>query len=338
MSKRPSIDLNEIRARLNGARGQEYWRSLDEVAQTPEFEEMLHREFPNAASEWDATFSRRDFMRIAAASIALAGATACTKQPAKEILPYIRQPEALVPGKPMYYATAMPLDGYGTGVIVKNREGHPVKVDGNEDHPAVARGSSIWMQASILDLYDPDRSQSITHFGEISDWGLFIGDLNELVREHEGDGGTGLRFLSETITSPTLVGQLDYLLKKFPKARVYQYDPVCRDNVHEGSKLAFGEYVEPHYKFENAAVIVSLESDFLYTHPERLRHTLGYTNGRRLATGKQQMNRLYVAESTPSVTGTMAEHRLPIESNRIEDLAFEIAQAVASDSELLKDT
>src|SRR5439155_22139483 len=122
---------------------------------------------------------------------------------------------------------------------------------------------SIWMQASILDLYDPDRSQSITHFGEISDWGLFVGDLNELVREHERDGGAGLRFLSETITSPTLVGQLEPLLKKFPKARVYQYDPVCRDNVREGSKLAFGEYVEPHYKFENAAVILSLDSDFL---------------------------------------------------------------------------
>ncbi|MDB6057204.1 MAG: molybdopterin oxidoreductase, iron-sulfur binding subunit, partial [Verrucomicrobiales bacterium] len=338
MSKRTSISLAEVRAKLNGARGQDYWRSLDEVAQTPEFEEMLHREFPNAASEWDSTFSRRDFLRLAAASIALAGVAGCTKQRPKAILPYVHQPEALVPGKPMFYATAMSLDGYGTGVIVKNREGHPVKVDGNPEHPAVKRGSSIWMQASILDLYDPDRSQSITHFGEISDWGLFLGDLNELVREHEHDGGAGLRFVSETITSPTLVGQLEALLKKFPKARVYQFDPVCRDNVREGAKLAFGEYLEAHYRFEIASIVVSLESDFLYTHPERLRHTLEYTNGRRLAEGKREMNRLYVAESTPSVTGTMAEHRLPIASGKIHELAFEIARALEGNTESAKET
>jgi len=338
MSKPTPMKLADVRAKLNGARGQEYWRSLDEVAQTPEFEEMLHREFPNSASEWDSTYSRRDFLRLAAASIALAGATACTKQPAKEILPYIHQPESLVPGKPMYYATAMSLDGYGTGVIVKSREGRPLKIDGNADHPAGTRGSSIWMQASILDLYDPDRSQSITHFGEISDWGLFIGDLNKLVREHERDGGDGLCFLSETITSPTLSGQLEALLKQFPKARVYQFDPVCRDNVREGAKLAFGEYVEPRYRFDNAAVIVSLESDFLYTHPERLLHTRDYTNGRRLTGSARHMNRLYVAESTPTVTGTMAEHRLPIESSKVEALAFEIANTVEDDSGLSNET
>jgi molybdopterin-containing oxidoreductase family iron-sulfur binding subunit len=194
------------------------------------------------------------------------------------------------------------------------------------------------MQASILDLYDPDRSQSIIHFGEISDWGLFIGDLNALVREHERDGGAGLRFLSETITSPTLISQLDALLKKFPKARVYQFDPVCRDNVREGAKLAFNEYVEPHYRFDDAAVIVSLESDFLYTHPDRLRHTFGFSNRRRLSEGHRKINRLYVAESTPSITGTMAEHRLPIESSKVEALAFEIANGVENNSESTNET
>jgi MoCo/4Fe-4S cofactor protein with predicted Tat translocation signal len=327
MKPNSPIDLPAIRAKLNGARGQEYWRSLDEVAQTPEFEEMLHREFPNAASEWDNTFSRRNFLRLAAASIALAGATACTKQPAHEILPYVHQPERLVPGKPLYFATSMPLDGFATGVIAKSREGHPIKVDGNAEHPAVGRGSSVWLQASILDLYDPDRSQSLTHYGEISDWGMFIGDLNEVVREHEKDGGAGLRFLTETVTSPTLIGQLEGLLKKFPKARVHQFDAVCRDNVHAGAKLAFGEIVETQYDFEKAAVILSLESDFLYTHPERLRYTLGFTNGRRVATGKAQMNRLYVAESTPSVTGTMSDNRLPIASSKIAQLALSIAAA-----------
>ena len=305
---------------------------MEEVAQTPEFEEMLHREFPSAASEWDSTFSRRSFLRLAAASIALAGATACTKQRAHEILPYVHQPENLVPGKPLYYATSMVMDGYATGVLAKSREGHPIKVDGNPEHPASARGSSVWMQASILDLYDPDRSQSITHFGEPSDWGMFIGDLNAIAREHEADGGEGLRFLAETVTSPTLIGLFDSLLKQFPKARVHHFDAVCRDNVREGARLAFGKIVETHYKFDKAAVIVSLESDFLYTHPERLRYTFDFTNGRRVANGKMQMNRLYVAESTPSISGTMADHRLPIESSKIEELAFAMMRGLQGES------
>jgi MoCo/4Fe-4S cofactor protein with predicted Tat translocation signal len=325
---RGCVDLAEVRAKLRGARGQEYWKSLEEVAATPEFEEMLHREFPVGASEWDSSLSRRDFFRLAAASVALAGATACTKQPVHEILPYVKQPEEIVLGKPLYYATTMVMNGYGLGVVAKSREGHPIKIDGNAEHPAVLGGSDIWMQASILDLYDPDRSQSVTQLGEITDWSLFISALNDIVVEHQADQGAGLRFLSEPITSPTLSGQIDELLKRFPKARLHQYDPIGRDNAWQGAKLAFGEIVEPHYDFEKAKVILSLESDFLYTHPDRLRYTRQYTNARRVATGQRDMNRLYVIESTPTVTGSMAEHRLRLESSRIEQIAEEIARAI----------
>src|SRR5690242_9568721 len=194
------LDLAAIRARLAGQRGQHYWRSLEELAETPEFRQMMQREFPPGASEWWDGLSRRNFLKMAAATLALSGLTACTKQPTREIYPYVKQPAELVLGEPLYYATSMVLGGFATGVLAKSREGHPIKVDGNPDHPASLGGSSIWMQASLLDLYDPDRSQTVTHRGEISTWALFLSDLNDLLREQQTKKGAGLRFLTETVT------------------------------------------------------------------------------------------------------------------------------------------
>src|SRR3954451_10396404 len=189
------LNLESIRAKLDGVSGQYYWRSLEEVAETKEFQALMHREFPAGAAEWWDGLSRRNFMKMAAASLALAGLSACTKQPSQAILPYVKQPEMLVPGRPLFYATAMLLGGFANGTLVKSREGHPVKVDGNPDHPATLGRSNVWIQASILDLYDPDRSRTVTHEGEISTWDLFISDLNEAVREQRGKQESTLRFL-----------------------------------------------------------------------------------------------------------------------------------------------
>jgi molybdopterin-containing oxidoreductase family iron-sulfur binding subunit len=322
----PPLDLAGIRARLDRERGQQYWRSLEEVAQTREFDQLLRREFPAGASEWWDGLSRRNFLKMAAATLALAGMNACTKQPTQEIYPYVKQPNGLVLGEPLYFATSMLLGGFATGVLAKSREGHPIKIDGNPDHPASLGGSSVWMQASILDLYDPDRSQSVTHNGEISTWALFLTDLNDLVAEQEAKGGAGLCFLTETVTSPTLVAQSEELNQRFPRARWHQYDPVMRDHVRDGAVLAFGRFVETHYRFDQAAAILSLEADFLFTHPQRLLYTRQFIDGRRVSTGKREMSRLYLAESTPTVTGTMADHRLAVESGAVEDLARAIGQ------------
>jgi len=326
------MNLAAIRAKLNGANGQEYWRSLDELADMPEFREMLHREFPDGASEWDGELNRRSFLKMAAASLALAGLTACTKQPPHDILPYVNQPEELVLGQPLYYATSMLLGGYATGVLVKSREGRPIKIDGNSEHPASLGGSSIWMQASILDLYDPDRSQAVMHQGELSTWSSFLDDLNQLIREHDANGGEGLRFLTETVTSPTLAARLEGLLKRFPKAKWHQFDPIARDNVHEGARLAFGEAVETHYRFDRAEVVLSLESDFLSTHPQRLRYAREFIDARRVSDGKKAMNRLYAVESTPTITGTMADHRLALGTGDVEELARAIARELSGNS------
>jgi molybdopterin-containing oxidoreductase family iron-sulfur binding subunit len=305
------LDLGAIRAKLNGVRGQDYWRSLEEIAETREFQELLHREFPPGASEWWDGLNRRNFLKMAAATLALSGMTACTKQPTRQIFPYVNQPQELVLGQPLFYASSMLLGGFATGVLVKSREGHPIKVDGNPEHPSSLGASSVWMQTSILGLYDPDRSQTVNHAGDISTWALFLSDLNDLLREQAPKKGAGLRFLTETITSPTLAAQLNDLQKKFPGSKWCQYDPITRDNVREGARLAFGRLVEAHYQFDKAAVIVALDADFLYIHPERLRYTRQFTDGRRVSFGKREMNRLYVVESTPTVTGSMADHRLP---------------------------
>ena len=326
------MDLAAIRAKLNGAQGQQYWRSLDELAETQEFQEMLHREFPEGASEWCSDLNRRSFLKMAAASLALAGLSACTKQPPHEIFPYVNQPEELILGEPLYYATSMTLGGFATGVLVKSREGHPIKIDGNSEHPASLGGSSIWMQASILDLYDPDRSQAIMHQGELNTWASFLDDLNQLIREHDANGGEGLCFLTETVTSPTLAAQLQSLLKRFPRAKWHSFDPISRGNVREGARLAFRDPVETHYRFDRAEVILSLESDFLSTHPQRLRHTREFMDARRVSDGGKTMNRLYVVESTPTITGMTADHRLALASSDIEDFVRAVAQQLSGSS------
>ena len=168
-----STDIQALRAKLQGTRGREYWRSLEAVAETPEFKEYLHREFPQNASEWLDPVGRRGFLKLMGASLALAGVTACTRQPEETIVPYVRQPEELVPGKPLFFATAMPFAGSGVGLLVESHEGRPTKIEGNPDHPSSLGATDLFAQAAILGLYDPDRSQTITHLGEIRTFDAF---------------------------------------------------------------------------------------------------------------------------------------------------------------------
>src|ERR1043165_1897903 len=176
------FDFAAIRERLRSARGPRYWRSLDELARTEEFTEFLHREFPDHASEWLNGLSRRHFLKLMGASLALAGLTSCTRQPTEKIVPYVRQPEEIVPGKPLFFATAMTLSGYATGLLVESHEGHPTKIEGNPDHPMSLGATNVFHQASLLDLYDPDRSQAVLNGGAISSWTAFLSALNDAMQ------------------------------------------------------------------------------------------------------------------------------------------------------------
>ena len=223
MSEHHDLDLASIRDSLTGASGPEYWRSLEELANTDAFQEYLHREFPAQASEFTDPVGRRQFLRLMGASLALAGVSACTKQPAEVIVPYVRAPEELVPGKPLFYATAVTLGGYATGVLVESHEGRPTKIEGNPEHPASLGATDLFAQAQMLALYDPDRSQAIRQQGDIRTWSAFLGALRGVVEAKRSSQGAGLRILTETVTSPTLARQMAEFLAAFPSARWHQY-------------------------------------------------------------------------------------------------------------------
>ncbi|MGE0393585.1 MAG: TAT-variant-translocated molybdopterin oxidoreductase, partial [Vicinamibacterales bacterium] len=320
--------LTPLRSKLAGTRGKQYWRSLEEVAGTPEFSEYLHREFPENASEWLDPKGRRGFLKLMGASLALAGVSACTKQPDEQIVPYVRQPEELVPGRPLFYATAMPLSGTGVGLLVESHEGRPTKIEGNPDHPSSRGASDVFAQASILELYDPDRSQMVTHLGDIRPYAAFVAAMHNVLEAQKGKQGAGIRILSETVSSPTLAWQIRELLTRFPSAKHVQYESAGRHSAREGSRLAFGEYVDVHYAVENADVIVSLDADFLCAGPDALRHARAFASRRRGEGASGPLNRFYAVESTPTNTGTRADHRLPLKASEMEAFARALAGAL----------
>src|SRR5262249_30312329 len=324
-SKMP-LDLATIRARLASARGQQYWRSLEELSDTAEFRELLQREFPRQASVWLDLVSRRGFLQLMGAALALAGLSACTRQPPEKIVPYVKAPEELLPGKPQFYATAVLLGGFAQGVLVESHMGRPTKIEGNPQHPASLGATDAFAQAAVLTLYDPDRAQVVINAGRISTWDAFLVAVNPILDAQRLVQGGGLRVLSETVTSPTLAHQLQALLAEFPAARWYQYEPVGRETVLAGARLAFGEDVDPQYHLDEAAVILALDADFLFSLPGRVRYAHDFTAKRRVRNEHSQMNRLYVVESTPSITGAMADHRLPLRAGEIEHFARTVTQ------------
>jgi len=325
MSDARSNGIEALRARVEGTRGREYWRSLEALAGTPEFQEYLHREFPENASEWLDPVGRRGFLKLMGASLALAGVSACTRQPDEIIVPYVRQPEELVPGKPLFFATAMPLSGAGLGLLVESHEGRPTKIEGNPDHPSSGGATDVFAQAAILGLYDPDRSQTLTNVGEITPFGGFVGAMRGVVTAQQQKQGAGFRILTETVASPTLAAQIQDMLTRMPLAKWYQWEPVGRHNAREGSRLAFGEYVDAQYAIDRADVILSLDADFLCSGPGGVKYARAFASRRRVEGDASRLNRLYAVESTPSNTGTKADHRLALRPSQIEAFARAVA-------------
>src|SRR5437016_3139689 len=313
-----------------GGSDKTYWRTLEELADSPIFEEFVSREFPHAAEEWNDPVERRTFLKLMGASLALAGLSGCVIQPPEKIVPYVKQPEEETPGRGLYFATAFSLGGIATPVLVRSNEGRPTKIEGNPDHPNNRnsdpndRGSSatdIFSQASILTLYDPDRSQTPLYRGETRPWTTFVAEIRGAI-EKENDGlkakrGAGLRFLTETITSPTLAAQMKSILTDFPEAKWHQYEPANRDNARAGAIMAFGQPVNTIYDFSKPDCILSLGSDFLACFPGSLRYVRDYAAKRRINGDKREMNRLYVVESTPTTTGANADHRFSVKPSEM---------------------
>jgi molybdopterin-containing oxidoreductase family iron-sulfur binding subunit len=316
------MTLAEVRAKLDGKTGKRFWKNLDELSDSPAFQQLMQEEFPRqaGAGEWVDTVSRRGFMKVMGASFALAGLAGCTKQPDEPIYPYVKQPEDLVLGKPMYFATAFPFPTGAIPVLIKSDSFRPIKVDGNPEHPMSKGKSDALTQATLLDMYDPDRSQHSRLRGQIASYSDFQESF--IAAAKKTSGGQGIYFLSETITSPTLASQWKSVQAAYPQAKLVQWEPVNQDSSRAASKAAFGSYADAQYKLEDADVILSLDADFLggIAHPGFLPLAAAYGERHRWEEGKT-MNRLYVVESMPTVTGLKAEHRLALKPSQVAAFA-----------------
>ena len=326
---KPSLDLATVQQKLAAAQGPEYWRSLEELAGTEEFQEMLHREFPRQASEWIGDdVSRRKFLQLMSASLALAGLSGCTKMPTQAIVPYVRQPEGIVLGRPQFYATAFTLGADAIPVLARSHEGRPTKIEGNPEHPAGMGRTDIFAQGSILDLYDPDRSQTNLYQGETRSYASFIASMQAPLVSQKSNGGAGLRLLTRTVNSPTLAAQIGKLQQQFPQMKWIQWEPTHRGGVYAGAQMAFGEPVESFYQFDKADVIFSLDADFLYPgFPGFTKYSYDWANRRDPDSQKNPsgLNRMYAIEATASTTGFKADHRLPVKPSDVEQYARALA-------------
>jgi len=322
--KAKELDLSGFRKRITAANGREYWQSLEELSKEEGFEDYLSQEFPQGAEQFKTTVDRRDFVKLMGASVAMAGLTACDR-PIEKIVPYVRQPEDLIPGKPMYFATSMTLHGSALGLLVESHMGRPTKIEGNPDHPSSLGSTDLFAQGAILNLYDPDRSQTVRYLGNITTWSDFQSALTTALETQKGSGGAGLRILTEHVISPTLGDQLQRVGELFPNAGWHQYEPAGRDNEREGTQMALGSPASTVYRFSEADLVVSLGSDFMTRGPAGVRYSREISEKRKVRSGKTMTNRLYVIESTPSCTGAVADHRLPLRESEIETFAGSIA-------------
>ena len=312
------MTLAAVREELKAVKGKRYWRSIDELADTPDFQAAVEKEFPNAAQEWVDPVSRRGFMKLMGASMALAGLAGCAKQPDEPIYPYVKAPEDLILGKPMYFATAHPFVTGAVPLLVKTDQFRPIKIDGNPEHPYNQGSSDPFTQGTLLDLYDPDRSKHVTFRGEDREWAEFAQQLR--LKAAASKDGTGIYFLSSTITSPTLARQWKEVQAAYPKSTLVQYDPAIA-----GTPIENGVNVQ--YSLVDADVIVSLDADFLSGASFPGFHTLVREYAKRRK-DPSLLNRLYAIESTPTTTGLKAEHRLGLRASEIPAFAAELARAV----------
>jgi len=324
--KKQATDLQALREKLAAGRGPAFWRTLDEAAESEELREYVEQEFPGLSGQIPQGVDRRSLLKVMAASLAMAGAAACTKQPKELIVPYVRQPENIIPGLPLFYATAMPTAGYARGVLVESHLNRPTKVEGNPDHPASLGSTTIFEQGSVLNLYDPDRAEIVMREGSISNWPTFTGEFSTAAQGIVSRKGEGLAILSGATTSPTLINQMSTLLAQNPGAKWYIHEPSVNPAIRSAAKKIAGKNAFVAYDFSQADVIVSLESDFLNNGPAALAYARQYAKRRAIDNGETPV-RLYAIESCPTVSGSIADHRFPVKSSAIPAIAYQLAKA-----------
>ncbi len=306
-----------------------YWRSLEQIEGSPGSREFLEREFPEGASELPEGVSRREMMLLLGASASLAGLAAC-RRPVERIVPFANPPEEIIPGVPRRYATTMPFGRSAYGLLVESHEGRPTKIEGNALHPSTLGASSLRVQASILDLYDPDRSRKVLHRGESKSWADFVAAWGETAKTHAAGQGEGLAVLSGSFASPTLARLRRSLEDRFPRMRWATWEAVDDENARAGVATGTGRDLETVLRIERAAVILALDADLFLTDPEGIVNARGFAAGRRAGTEGGTMNRLYSVEGAYSLTGAMADHRLRLASRDVAAFVAALAAELMS--------
>ncbi len=324
--KKQAPDLQALREKLAAGRGPAFWRTLDEAAESDELRDYVEQEFPGLSGQIPQGVDRRSLLKVMAASLAMAGAAACTKQPREAIVPYVRQPENVIPGIPLFYATAMPMGGYARGLLVESHLNRPTKVEGNPDHPASLGSTTIFEQASVLNVYDPDRSETVLHEGRLNTWSGFTGAFSTEAQNLATRKGEGFAVLSGVITSPTLISQMNAIRQQWPGVKWYIHEPAVNPAIASAAKKIAGRNAFVAYDLSQADVIVSLESDFLNTGPAALAYARQFAAKRSVDNGRTP-SRLYAIEASPTVSGSVADHHLPVKSSTIPAIAYQLAKA-----------
>ncbi len=326
-------DLSPRLGQLERAHGKKFWRSLEELSDSAEFQELMRQEFPQQADVWSDSLSRRRFLGLMGASLALAGLSGCSVKPApqQEIVPYVHPPREMKPGSPLFFATAMPQARGAVGLLVESHMGRPTKIEGNPEHPASLGATSIHHQASVLGLYDPDRSQTATYLGRTQTRTEALAALRKKLKQLKNSDGAKLWVLSEPFPSPTLAAEKAKFLKSYPQAGWSVYEPVHRDESHRAAQTAFGEDVNTYYDLKDADVVVSLGADFLTTGPAFIKYAREFMSRRRMSTteknaGDAKMNQFYAVETRVTPTGAKADHRLAVPASEMEAMSRRLAE------------
>ncbi|AYO82370.1 TAT-variant-translocated molybdopterin oxidoreductase [Methylobacterium brachiatum] len=317
-------DIASLREKLAGSDGPRFWRSLDAVADSPEFRDYLAAEFPSAA-RLAASPERRGFLKLMAASFALGGLTACGGGASRDYeVPYVNQPERIVPGTDLSYASSAVFDGFGNGILVTTRNGRPLKIEGNPEHPWSLGGTDVLAQASVLGLYDPFRSQAVQHLGKPSSWAAFRAELQAQMPAWHAAGGEGIAVLTGPVTSPTVAAQIARMRAAYPASRWFVGGGAGREAIYEGARRAYGRPLETIPDFGRARTIVALDGDFLDLGPGQVGLSGRWSAGRRAAYAEGRLLSLHAAAPTPTLTSAKADHAVAVPEGRLEALAHDL--------------
>jgi Fe-S-cluster-containing dehydrogenase component len=321
---------------------EQYNPNIEEMTEQELFDHLLQQDRTREAAILQG-MNRRSFMKLMGASLAMTGfglaGCASVNPPEGAIIPYVEVPESVIPGRPVYFASSIVMGGYATGLLIETHQGRPTRVEGNKQHPASLGASTAMIQASLLELYNTERSVNVRNLGDLFTWDDFATAFDGVLSRIERNQGEGLRILTEAVSSPTMVSQIEQLTEQFPGAKWYQYEPIAGENAMVGAQRAFGEPVSTAYHFDKANVVLSLDGDFLTSGPASIRYAHDFMQQRkvRVNDGATSMNRLYAVESTPTNTGAMADHRLALSPSQVETFARALAAALGVETVTVPD-